>query len=148
MAFQALKGSGGRTPQVPLGLMEPQTDAERQELERHAELILKAMINAAKADGQIDPSEARRIVGKLQEVGMDAETQQYVMAEMKKPMETQTSPAAQGGRSLRRRSTGFAGDRVDTPAEQISGSAGRWLGLSRRWPRIGAWSTFSPSEEL
>jgi len=48
--------------------MEPQTEADRQELERHAELVLKVMINAAKADGQIDKEEIRRIVGKLQEV--------------------------------------------------------------------------------
>jgi uncharacterized membrane protein YebE (DUF533 family) len=98
MAFQALKGSGGRAPQVPLGLMEPQTVADRQELEQHAELVLQAMINAAKADGQIDPSEIRRIGGKLQEVGVDAETQQYVMAEMQKPMETAKLIAAVKGR--------------------------------------------------
>jgi len=121
MAFQALKGSGGRTPQVPLGLMEPQTDADRQELERHAELVLKAMINAAKADGQIDPSEARRIVGKLQEVGMDAETQQYVMAEMQKPMETQTLLAAAKGRpelAAEIYGASLLAIEVDTPEEQ------------------------------
>jgi len=32
MAFQALKGSGQSTGRVPLGLMEPQTEADRQEL--------------------------------------------------------------------------------------------------------------------
>lgn len=121
MAFQALKGSGGRTPSVPLGLMEPQTDADRQELERHAELVLKAMINAAKADGQIDPSEVRRIVGKLQEVGMDAETQQYVMSEMKKPMETQALFAAAKGRpelAAQIYGASLLAIEVDTPAEQ------------------------------
>ena len=69
--------------------MEPQTPADRQELEHHSELVLKAMINAAKADGRIDQDEMQRIVGKLNEAGMGAEAQQYVMAEMRKPMETQ-----------------------------------------------------------
>jgi len=50
-----------------VGLIEPQNPADRQELERHSELVLKAMINAAKADGQIDPDEMQRIVGKLNE---------------------------------------------------------------------------------
>jgi uncharacterized membrane protein YebE (DUF533 family) len=121
MAFQALKGSGAQQPQVPLGLMEPQTKAARQELERHAEIIFKAMINAAKADGQIDQEEIRRIVGKLQEVGVDAESQQYVMAEMQKPMETrQLVAAAQGRPELAAELYGASllAIEVDTPAEK------------------------------
>lgn len=98
MAFQALKGSGAQQPPVPLGLLEPQTQADRQELERHAEIVFKAMINAAKADGQIDQEEIRRIIGKLQEVGVDAESQQYVMTEMQKPMETRKLVAAAKGK--------------------------------------------------
>jgi len=101
--------------------MEPQTEAERKELERHAELILKAMINAAKADGQIDKEELRRIVGKLQEVGVDAETQQYVMAEMKKPMETQQLVAAAQGRpelAAEMYGASLLAIEVDTPAEK------------------------------
>jgi uncharacterized membrane protein YebE (DUF533 family) len=121
MAFQALKGSSSRSPQVPLGLMEPQTEADRQELERHAELVLKAMINAAKADGQIDKEEIRRIVGKLQEVGMDTETQQYLMAEMKKPMETQQLIAAARGRpelAAEIYGASLLAIEVDTPGEK------------------------------
>jgi len=121
MAFQALKGTGSRSPQVPLGLMEPQTEADRRELERHAELVLKSMINAAKADGQIDKEEIRRIVGKLQEVGVDAETQQYVMAEMKKPMETQQLVAAAHGRpelAAEMYGASLLAIEVDTPAEK------------------------------
>lgn len=121
MAFQALKGRGSRSPQVPLGLMEPQTEADRQELERHAELVLKSMINAAKADGQIDKEEIRRIVGKLQEVGVDPETQQYVMAEMKKPMETQQLVAAAHGRpelAAEMYGASLLAIEVDTPAEK------------------------------
>ena len=121
MAFKALKGVGSQKPQVPLGLMEPRTDAERQELDLHSELILKAMINAAKADGRIDESEIRRIVGKLQESGMDAEAQQYVMTEMQKPMETQGLVAAAQGRpelATEMYAASLLAIELDTPAEQ------------------------------
>jgi len=57
-----------------MGLLEPQTKADQQELEQRAELILKAIINAANADGQIDQKEIQRIAGKLQEAGADAKT--------------------------------------------------------------------------
>jgi uncharacterized membrane protein YebE (DUF533 family) len=98
MAFKALKGSGQSTGQVPLGLLEPQTEGDERELEQHTELVLKAMINAAKADGQIDEEEIHRIVGKLQEVGADAEDQRYVLTQMQKPPETEKLISAARGR--------------------------------------------------
>jgi uncharacterized membrane protein YebE (DUF533 family) len=98
MAFKALQGSGQSTGKVPLGLMEPQTEADQQQLEQHTELVLKAMINAAKADGQIDKEEIERIVGKLQEVGADAQDQRYVLTQMQKPLETENLIAAARGK--------------------------------------------------
>jgi len=98
MAYQALKGSGGQQPEVPLGLMEPRSEAERLELEQNSEIVLKAMINAAKADGQIDKGEIERIAGKLRETGMGREAQEYVMAEMQKKMDTPALIAAAKGR--------------------------------------------------
>ncbi len=121
MAFQALKGSGTQQPQVPLGLMAPQTEAERRELERRAETVFKAMINAAKADGQIDREEIRRIVGRLQEAGVDAEGQQYVMAEMQRPMDTQQLVAEAKGRpelAAELYAASLLAIEVDTPAER------------------------------
>lgn len=97
MAFKALKGSGQSTGQVPLGLLEPQTEADQQALEQHTELVLKAMINAAKSDGQIDEEEIQRIVGKLQEVGADADDQRYVLTQMQKPLETEKLISAARG---------------------------------------------------
>jgi uncharacterized membrane protein YebE (DUF533 family) len=94
MAYQALKGGGSQQPEVPLGLVEPQSAADRQQLEQHSEIVLKATINAAKADGQIDQGEMQRIVGKLQERGMGKEAQQYVLTEMTKPLEIQALIAA------------------------------------------------------
>jgi uncharacterized membrane protein YebE (DUF533 family) len=121
MAFQALKGGGTRQPQVPLGLVAPQTEADRRELERRAEIVFKAMINAAKADGQIDREEIRRIVGRLQEAGVDAEGQQYVIAEMQRPMDTQQLVAEAKGRpelAAELYAASLLAIEVDTPAER------------------------------
>jgi uncharacterized membrane protein YebE (DUF533 family) len=121
MAYKALKGSGAETPGVPMGLAEPKTDAERQGLEQHAELIIKAMINAAKADGQIDQGEVQRIIGKLHEGGMDQNDQQYLIMEMQKPMETQQLIAAAQGRpdvAAQIYAASLLAIEVDTPAEK------------------------------
>ena len=121
MAYKALKSSGAETPGVPMGLAEPKTDADRQELEQHAELILKAMINAAKADGRIDPGEVKRIVGKLQEDGIQENDQQYLIMEMQKPMETQQLIAAAQGRqdvAAQIYAASLLAIEVDTPAEK------------------------------
>lgn len=99
----------------------PQTEAEQQELEGHSELILKAMINAAKADGRIDEGEIRRILGKLQESGVDDEARQFVLTEMRKPMETEKLVAAvQGQPELAAEIYGASllAIEVDTPAEK------------------------------
>ena len=121
MAFNALKSSGNRSPDVPLGLAEPQTESERQQLEQNAELVLRAMINAAKADGHIDEDEIRRIVGKLREVGADAEGQQFVMAQMQKPAETDALISAAKGRpelAAQIYGASLLAIEVDTPAEK------------------------------
>jgi uncharacterized membrane protein YebE (DUF533 family) len=121
MAYQALKGGGSQEPDVPLGLMEPRSEAERLELERNSELVLKAMINAAKADGQIDKGEIQRIVGKLKETGMDPDAQEYVMAEMQKKMDTPALIAAAKGRptlAAQIYGASLLAIEVDTPAEK------------------------------
>jgi len=120
MAFKALKNAGQR-PQVPLGLLEPRDEGEKQQLERNSELVLKAMINAAKADGQIDKGEIQRIVGKLQEIGVDQESQQYLMTEMRKSMETDRLIAgARGNLELGAQlyAASLMAIEVDTPAEK------------------------------
>jgi uncharacterized membrane protein YebE (DUF533 family) len=122
MAFQALKGPGSRSSEVPLGLMEPATEAERQALERQAELVLKAMINAAKADGRIDEAEIDRIVGKLQEAGADAEAQRFVMTQMQRPLETEALISGAKGRpelGAQIYAASLMAIEVDTPAERV-----------------------------
>ena len=121
MAYQALKSGGSQQPEVPVGLIEPRTAAERQELERGSEIVLKAMINAAKADGQIDQGEMQRIVGKLEETGMGPEAQRYVLTEMKNPMDTASLIAAAKGRptlAAQVYAASLLAIEVDTPAEK------------------------------
>jgi len=121
MAFQALKNRAGQTARVPLGLAAPQSEAEQAELERNSELVLKAMINAAKADGRIEETETRRILGKVQESGADPQALEFLAAEMKKPMETaKLVEAARGNLELAAQiySASLLAIEVDTPAEK------------------------------
>jgi uncharacterized membrane protein YebE (DUF533 family) len=112
MAYQALKNRAGQTSRVPLGLAAPQSEAEKAELASNAELVLRAMINAAKADGRVDETEIRRILGKVQESGADAQALEHLSAELKKPMETEALVAAVLRLAAGHRSGHPAGDAV------------------------------------
>ncbi len=72
---------------VPAGLKVPENPEEEQAVEQTASLVVKAMINAAKSDGEIGPKEMERILGKLKESAMDDGTQHWVMMEMSKPLD-------------------------------------------------------------
>ncbi len=73
--------------QAPVGLRVPRTPAEEAQLQDTAKLAVKAMISAAKADGEIDGAEISRILGKLKGEGEAAEAQAFVVAEMQKPLD-------------------------------------------------------------
>jgi uncharacterized membrane protein YebE (DUF533 family) len=135
MAFQALKKSGAlRNLKVPLGLVEPKTASEKAELERNEELVLKAMINAAKADGRMDESEIGRIVGKVQENGADNHEQAFLRAEMAKPMDTASLVAAAKGKpelAAELYAASLLAIEVDTPSENAYlEQLGKSLGLN------------------
>ena len=136
MAFSALKGSGSASEvqEVPVGLRLPENPQQEQELEQGAEIILKAMINAAKADGQIDPSEIQRILGKLETAGADSEARDFVIGEMNKPMDLDGIVAA-AGTSPQLAAQVYAASllaiEVDTPTErQYLQQLAEGLGLS------------------
>lgn len=73
--------------ELPLGVRPPQTPQEETELQNTALLVIRAMVNAAKADGQIDGGEMSRIMGKLKEAGADDEAQRFMISEMQKPFD-------------------------------------------------------------
>lgn len=70
----------GKPP--PLPDPEPETDAEADE----AMLLVRAMIAAARADGQIDQAERRAIAERLDSAGLDAAQRDQVLAEFQNPM--------------------------------------------------------------
>ncbi len=84
LAFSALKKGGQSAPKTPLGLLEQHTPEEKEEVDREADIAIKAMINAAKADGHIDQNEIERIMGKLKEDGIEENERQMMIEEMEK----------------------------------------------------------------
>ena len=121
LAYAALKGTQQEQQEVPITLKEPETPAEKALLDNQAQLLLRGMINAAKADGQIDQGEVQRIIGRLAEEGADSKARDFVLAEMTKPMETEALiAAAQGNPQLGAElyAASLLAIKVDTPGEQ------------------------------
>lgn len=99
-AKQMMSGAGAEggasRPQVNIddataviaGMRKPANAHEERQVLDVATLTIRAMINAAKADGRIDEQEAQRLVGKMQEDGVTDEERNFVINEMRKPMET------------------------------------------------------------
>jgi uncharacterized membrane protein YebE (DUF533 family) len=134
MAYSALKKGGQSTAEVPIGLQETRTPEQKQSLEREAGLIFQAMINAAKADGQIDKDEIDRIIGRLGEMGIGGEAQAFVIAEMQKAMNTDALVQAAAGRpglGAQLYAASLLAIEVDTPAERAYlDDLGQRLGLN------------------
>ncbi|MGI9487288.1 MAG: tellurite resistance TerB family protein [Geminicoccaceae bacterium] len=72
---------------LPVGMRPPETTEEAEALESRAILALKAMLSAAKADGQIDQRERERILNKLEDAGADEETRRFVTEEAAAPLD-------------------------------------------------------------
>jgi uncharacterized membrane protein YebE (DUF533 family) len=74
----SLAGSAaGFAPQDLETMIAPDTEA----------LILRAMVSAAKADGQIEEDEIQRIVGKVGADGLSEEEKQFLMNELRAPLD-------------------------------------------------------------
>ena len=125
LAISAVKNIN-RPPQpseahlMPLGLREPENETEDQELQQNAQLILRAMINAAKADGHIGPSEIERITGKLEEIGADDEGRSFILQEMGKPIDLDAITRKVTSEELGAQvyAASLLSIEVDTPAEK------------------------------
>lgn len=64
------------------------TQPTPQQQASDAEIILLAMIDAAKSDGQVDADELNKIMKKLQDSGIGQEGVNYVINKLNSPMET------------------------------------------------------------
>ncbi|HMR32521.1 MAG TPA: tellurite resistance TerB family protein [Geminicoccaceae bacterium] len=105
---------------VPLGVRPPRTAGEEAVLASKAMILLQAMISAAKADGQIDGGEMQRIVGKMEEGGADGEARDFVLQEMRKPLDLDALVAQVQTPELAAEvyAASLLAIEVDTPAEQ------------------------------
>ena len=120
MAFKALKGAG-QPAQPPTFGGAVQSGAAQQAMESDAELILTAMIDAAKADGQVDQNELKRITGRLQSTGIGQEGMNYIISRLQAPMSTDRLVTAARGRpelAAQIYSASLMAIEVDTAAER------------------------------
>lgn len=115
--------AAGHQPAAPAAPSAPLPTAPGdggQDDDARAELLLKAMINAAKADGQIDGTEMNAILAKLDESGTGPEARDFVLAEMRRPLDVDGLVAAAATPDLAAAvyAASAMAIRVDTPAER------------------------------
>ena len=121
MAMSALKDSGQSPSRPPSALVEPQTQQDEQAIENDAEVIVKAMINATKADGKIDNTEVQKIVGKLNDDGLTQKEKDFFVAEANKPLDINAVIASAGNNpemAAQIYAASLLAIEVDTTAEQ------------------------------
>lgn len=83
LAYSALQAGGQG------GAAAAATHETPEEVQHSATLALRAMIQAAKADGNLDALEIERITGKLNEAGEDKEVRDFVLREMGGPVDVE-----------------------------------------------------------
>jgi uncharacterized membrane protein YebE (DUF533 family) len=99
MAYKALKGSmGGSSTSSSTTTPQAYTPATPQQQAKDAEIILLAMIDAAKADGQVDADEFNKIMNNLKASGVGQDGMNYVLQKLQGPMETAKIVSAAKGR--------------------------------------------------
>jgi uncharacterized membrane protein YebE (DUF533 family) len=141
LAMRALRNAGRPTGSGPTAMSfaggdtagDPATMLPEEAVsDRTANLVLRAMIEAAKADGQIDPTERQRILGKIQESGADQEEIAFLQQEMDRPPDPASLAAEVQDPAVAAQlyAASLLAITVDTPAEQayLRGLADR-LGL-------------------
>ena len=108
-------GSGFDLSQFTAG----QVESQRDENDR-AEVMIRAMLSAAKADGQIDASEQQRILGKLDDAGADQEMRQFIQNELQKPVDVDSLAAEVDSPHMATEvyTASLFAINVDTPGEQ------------------------------
>jgi uncharacterized membrane protein YebE (DUF533 family) len=115
-ANQAASGAAA-APALEAELMPP----EQAVAEGTALLVLRAMIEAAKADGRVDATERQRIVAKAQEGGVDGEAAAFLQQELERPADPDS--LATGVRDPIIAAQVYAASllaiQVDTPAEHM-----------------------------
>lgn len=81
----AAGGAGGGLGDLLNSALQGNEQPSNPTAEQQAELLMRAMLNAAKADGQIDQVEQQKITEQLD--GVDAEEAEFIRKEMASPMD-------------------------------------------------------------
>ena len=89
LALNALKNAGQAPEQDVQALA-----ANQEEMDDKAKIIVFAMMNAAKADGELDKEEIEKIVGKLDSDGLDTSEKAYIEKHLQGPMDTDSLVSA------------------------------------------------------
>lgn len=128
MAYKALKNSmGGASASSSLQsqsqsqTMQSYVQPTQQQQNSDAEIILLAMIDAAKADGQVDSGELGKIMNTMKSSGIGQEGMNYVIQKLQGPMETAKIISAVRGRpelAAQVYSASLMSIEVDTEAER------------------------------
>jgi uncharacterized membrane protein YebE (DUF533 family) len=93
-AAPAPAAGAGPVPAVPQGTgFLPAADDTRG-AEQLSQLIVRAMISAAKADGQIDTRESQMILQQVNSAQLDEEDKAFLFAEYSKPLDIESLVAA------------------------------------------------------
>lgn len=124
LAVSALQGRQN-TPASPANLTSgaqplPQEQIETLAAPQTEQLMIRAMITAAKADGQLDQKEMDNIFGKIGVDGITDEERQLVMDELNRPMDLQALVSAVPNKTVAAQvyaASLFAID-IDTEAER------------------------------
>ncbi len=124
MAYKALTNSNAKSAAPAQAQPQRQatyTPPTPQQQATDAEIILIAMIDAAKADGQVDADELNKIMSNLKSSGAGQEGVNYVIQKLQGPMETAKIVAAVKGRpelAAQVYSASLMAIEVDTDAER------------------------------
>ncbi len=123
MAYKALKNSmGGASASSSLqSQSQSYVQPTPQQQNSDAEIILLAMIDAAKADGQVDSGELGKIMNTMKSSGIGQEGMNYVIQKLQGPMETAKIISAVRGRpelAAQVYSASLMSIEVDTEAER------------------------------
>lgn len=89
IGLMAYRAYGDYRQQQGAGNVQPQT-VDRlppAQVELHSKAILQALVAAAKADGHIDAREREAIEGEFTRIDPDSELQQWLHAELEKPLD-------------------------------------------------------------
>ena len=106
--------------ELPLGMRAPVNTEEEEELETTASLVLTGMINAAKADGKIDATEAQKLTARLQDAGIDEQERRQFLDELGSPLDLDGLVAAIPNEAVAAQvyAASLFAIKVDTPAER------------------------------